>query len=252
MSESGKLRIAAIGTTGRADLSGSDESGLLKEIESAADTDADLILFPQLSFSPYFPALRDRGALELGERFPSRAMSAARRAAGSCWLAASAYECVGEGVFYVTAELGSDEEGTVLTQRQHTVEATPGRYEQMFFSPGHGARLTADLPWGRTGLLVGADLRTPDAWSELAASGADLVLASVSCSSDDWAAARRVAAGFATAHRVAACVVNREAAHDEEQFAGGAFACDSSGDEIAQSQGGLFELSIPKHGSSAS
>jgi N-carbamoylputrescine amidase len=250
LTESADIRIAPVELTGRPASDGSDASGLLDAIAAAAKAGADLVLLPQLSFSLYFPALRDRGALELGERFPSPRMSAARQAATGAWLAASAYECVGEGVFYVTGELGSTSEGTVLTQRQHHIEAEAGRFEQMFISPGHEERSVARLPWGRTAMLVGADARCPAAWAELGRAGAGLVLVSVSETADGWHGIRRVAAGFSTIHGIAVCAVNRAPAPDEPDFAGGAFACDATGNEVTVDQSGLFHLSIPNLGAS--
>lgn len=248
MSDSADIRIAPIGATGRPASDGTDASGLLDEIGAAAEAGADLVLLPQLSFSPYFPAHRDRVGLELGERLPSPRMSAARQAAKGAWLAASAYECVGEGVFYVTGELGSTDEGTALTQRQHHPEAAVGRFEQMFFSPGHEERAVAALPWGWTGMLVGQDACCPDAWADLKRAGAELILISVSESADGWQGVCRVASGFSAVHRISVCAVNRAAAPDEPDFAGGSFACDSRGHEAVADQNGLFPLSIPNRG----
>jgi len=249
LSETADIRISPIGTTGRPGPAGNDESGLLNEIGAAAEAGADLVLLPQLSFSPYFPAFRDREALELGERFPSPRMSAAREAAGAAWLAATAYECEGEGVFYATAELGSAAQGTVLSQRQHHPEAATGRYEQMFFSPGHEPRVVAELPWGRTGMLLGQDARCPEAWADLKRAGAELVLVSVSETADGWQGTCRIASGFSAVHGVPVCAVNRAPAPDEPDFAGGCFACDPSGGEITADQNGLVVLSIPRTGS---
>jgi len=249
LSESADIRIAPIGITGRPTPDGNDASGLLDAIGAAAEAGADLVLLPQLSFSLYFPALRDREGLELGERFPSPRMSAARDAAAGSLLAATAYECEGEGVFYVTGELGSAAGGTVLSQRQHHPEAAVGRYEQMFFSPGHEERTVVGLPWGRTGMLIGQDARCPNAWADLKRAGAELVLVAVSETADGWQGTRRIASGFSTVHGIPVCAVNRAPAPDEPDFAGGSFACDSSGSEVTADQNGLVVLSIPESGS---
>jgi N-carbamoylputrescine amidase len=251
LSQPADIRIAPIGATGRPAPDGTDASGLLDEIGAAAEAGADLVLLPQLSFSPYFPAFRDREALELGERFPSSRMAAARDAAGGSWLAATAYECEGEGVFYATAELGSAAEGTVLSQRQHFPEAAAGRYEQMFFSPGHEDRVVAGLPWGRTGMLLGQDARCPDAWADLKRAGAELVLVAVSETADGWQGTCRIVSGFSAVHGVPVCAVNRAPAPDEPDFAGGSFACDSTGSAVTADQNGLVVLSISESGSEA-
>lgn len=249
MSETSEIRIAPLSTTGRLAAGGEDQGGLLDEIGALSETGVDLVLLPQLSFSLYFPAIRDREALELGERFPSSRMSAAREAAAGAWLAASAYECVGEGVFYVSGELGSSEQGTVLTQRQQRIEAKPGRFEQMFFSPGHDERRVAELPWGKTAMLIGADTRDPDAWNELARLGTDLVLVSVSENAEGWEQVRCACQGFSTVHGFSVCAVNRAPAEDEPGFAGGSFACDAAGRELTADVNGRYAMSIQKTGS---
>jgi N-carbamoylputrescine amidase len=200
-------------------------------VPEARERGAELICLPHLSFSPYVAAARDRDGLEHAERPVSRSFRDAGRLAGDAWLAASAYESKGEGVFYVTARLARG--GAVAAAyRQRHVEAAPGRYEQMFWSPGHEPFAVAELPWGRTGLLVGFDLRTPAAWAELAAAGARVVLGGASEPAELWAATRRVAAGMAAAYGMTVLIANRS----------GSAAFDPSGAETAPGDDSLFAL----------
>ena len=99
-------------------------------------------------------------------------------AAGPAWVFASSYESEGEGVFYVTARLGRSG-GTAVSYRQVRVEAAPGRFEQMFWSPGHAA-VRGRGPAARAGRsVVGPDARAPEAYAELARFGARLVVGGV-------------------------------------------------------------------------
>mgnify|MGYP001002002814 CR=1 FL=1 len=246
MSPGHTVRVAPLGVAGPVTEGAGDG---LRPIAAAAAAGADLILLPQLSFAPYFPARRDRGGLELGERLPSGSMRAALEAAGASHLAASVYECVGEGVFYARGQLGTGADGVLLADRQRRVEAGRGRYEQMFFSPGFGPRAVADLPWGRTGLLVGADVREPSAWAELAAAGAALAVAGVSEPAERWGSTRGIAAGLAAAHGVAVALVNRAPSEAEPGFAGGELIADAAGGEPTAGEGGIYELSIEAEGS---
>lgn len=243
MSRAASLKIAMVGSAGPV-TNGTGEGGPRDAIGSASGRGADLIVLPQLSFSEYFPAVRDREALELGERLPSARMRAAVEAADGAFVCASVYECVGEGVFYARGELASAGQGTVLASRQRLPEAAHGRYEQMFFSPGHGPREVSELPWGWTGLLVGADLRSVGAWAELAGLGARLVIGSVSEDHDGWARTVRVAAGLAIVNGLALALVNRAPAEKEPDFAGGELVIDPQGREIPMGEDGLFELRI--------
>jgi N-carbamoylputrescine amidase len=211
-------------------LSGGDWRHTIPE---ARANGADVICLPQLSFAPYVPAVRDRAGLELAERAPASSLQEAVALADGAWLAASAYESEGEGVFYLTAALGCAE-GPMLCHRQRILEAAHGRYEQMFFSPGHDdPSATIDLPWGPTGTLVGAELRDTGLWDALAAAGARTVLGGVSEPAELWARTRQIAAGMAAAHGIRVLVANRSGEEHGVPFAGEGIALDGDGAPLA-------------------
>jgi len=234
------LKAALIPTGG---FEGPDEAleAARARVEGARAAGAGLICLPHLSFAPYFPARRDRGALEFAERPPSAAYRSVLELAGSAWLFASSYESEGEGVFYVTARLGRSGE-TAASYRQVSVEAAPGRFEQMFWSPGHAGYALAGLPGGPAGLLVGADVRVPEAYSELARLGARMVVGGVSEDEEGWARTRRIAAGMAAAHGMGVLLVNRQGREGDVVFPGGTLATDADGGEIPPGPDGLYEL----------
>lgn len=201
---------------------------------------AELICLPHLSFAPYLAAVRDRAGLELAERAPSRSLREALELADGAWIAASAYESEGEGVFYVTSYLAGP--GGKSSYRQRRIEAAAGRYEQMFWSPGHGPRETVELPLGRAATLVGADLRDPSAWSELVAAGARVVIGGASEPADLWERTIRIVAGMAAAHRITALLVNRADERYGVRYPGGSAVFDGDGSGQASGAGGLHEV----------
>jgi len=196
---------------------------------------ADLVCLPHLSFAPYFAASRDRNGLELAERAPSRAVREAVELAVGGWITASAYESEGEGVFYVTAYIAGPQ-ATVATSRQQAVEAGPGRYEQMFWSPGHAAPVAVELPSGRAATLVGADLRAPVAWAAVAALGVSYVLGGAGEPCELWRRTCRVAAGMAAAYGMTVLVANR----GDAGFAGGNAAFAPDGRALQADDDGLY------------
>jgi predicted amidohydrolase len=202
---------------------------------------AELICLPHLSFTPYVAAVRDRAGLELAERAPSKLLREALAVADGAWLAASAYESEGEGVFYITGYLAGPDR-TRATYRQRRVEAVPERYEQMFWSPGHTPNEVAELPIGRTTTLVGADLRDPGGWAEAAAAGAEVVLGGASESAELWSRTSRVVAGMAAAHGMTALAVNRFDNALGVVYPGGAVAFGPDGAELPVDSGGLCEI----------
>lgn len=209
---------------------------------------ADLVCLPHLSFLPYFPARRDRRSLELAERPPAASYRAAVEHCGDALLAASFYESEGEGVFYLTAALARQNE-TLLRYRQVAVEAADGRFEQMYWSPGHDGYAVAETPFGRTALLVGYDLRRHDAYEGLAGKGVELLIGGASEQADVWEATCKVVAGMASLHHFAALVVNRAGREfGEFDYAGGALALDRAGRPLPQDTAGLYDLGEALHG----
>lgn len=202
---------------------------------------AELICLPHLSFLPYIAEARDRARLELAERAPSRTLQEALGIADGAWLAASAYESEGEGVFYVTSYL-ADPDGRMASSRQRRVEAEPGRYEQMFWSPGYDEPTTVELPAGPATTLVGADLRDLDAWARVAASGARVVLGGASDSAEIWARTTRIVAGATAAYKLTALVANRGDDRLGVVYPGGASACGLDGEPLLADEDGLFEV----------
>ncbi|MBA3529154.1 MAG: hypothetical protein H0T91_07605, partial [Propionibacteriaceae bacterium] len=174
-------------------------------------------------------------------RSPSAAYRSVLEVAGSAWVFASSYESEGEGVFYVTAHLGRFG-GPVATYRQVRVDAASGRYEQMFWSPGHAGYAVADLPRGPAGLIVGSDARVPEAYAELVRLDARVVVGGVSEDEDGWTRTRRIAAGMAAAHGVGVVLVNRYGEEGEVVFPGGALAVDAGGGEVSPGPDGMYEL----------
>lgn len=206
-------------------------------ITRARDRGAELVCLPHLSFTPYVARSRDRRGLEFAQRAPAPTVTEAAALAGDAWLAASAYESEGEGVFYVTAYLGRAPE-MIPSSRQRVVEAAPERYEQMFWSPGHTPAVGVELPCGPVAHMSGADVRVPEVWAALAAIGVTWVIAGTSEMPGSWERTTRVVAGLAAAYRLTALVVNRA----DEGFAGGGSVFASDGAPVAPAGDGLFDL----------
>lgn len=198
---------------------------------------ADLVCLPHVSFSAYIARDRDRAGFELAERAPSQTLREAVERAGGGWIAASAYESEGEGVFYMTAYVAGPGT-TVRSGRQRFLEASAGRYEQMFWSPGHEPLAAAELPCGRVVNLLGGDLRAPPSWTEAAALGAGCVVGGASEFADDWARTCRVVAGMAATHGINVLIVNRA----DDGFAGGSAAFAPDGSELEAGADGLYDV----------
>jgi predicted amidohydrolase len=206
-------------------------------IARARGLGADLVCLPHGRCAPSVAHDRERAGLELAERAPSRTLRDAVECAGGGWVAASAYESEGEGVFYMTAYLAGPG-AIVRSGRQRFLEASPGRYEQMFWSPGHEPLAAAEMPVGRVVNLLGADLRAPAAWTEAAALHAACVVGGASESSDGWARMCRLVAGMAAMHGISALIVNRA----DAGFARGSAAFAPDGAALTADADGLYDI----------
>jgi predicted amidohydrolase len=198
---------------------------------------AELVCLPHVSFTAYVANSRDRAGFELAERAPSPSVGEAVARADGGWIAASAYESEGEGVFYVSTYLGGPDV-VVRSGRQRTLDNRAGRYEGMFFSPGHEPLRVAELPCGPTVNLVGADLRAPAAWTAAANLGAKCVVGGASEPSESWALILRIAAGMAALYRLTVLLVNRA----DERFAGGSAAFAADGSQLQPTADGLYDI----------
>jgi predicted amidohydrolase len=205
-------------------------------IDRARRNAVDLVCLPHLSFTAYPANSRDRGGLELAERAPSPTLAEAVAAAGGAWVAASAYESEGEGVFYATAYLARPGQA-VPSSRQRALDARAGRYEPMFFSPGHTPPTPVRLPGGVAVHLVGADIRDPTRWAEAVGAGATWIIGGTSDMTEAWSQTCRIASGLAGAHRVTVLVVNR----GDAEFAGGHAAFGPDG-YLGISDDGCYDL----------
>jgi predicted amidohydrolase len=83
-------------------------------------------------------------------------------------------------------------------------------------------------------VLVGYDLRVPEAWAALARAGAHVVIGGASEPADLFEQTQRVAAGMAAAHGFSVLIANREG--------GAAFL--PGGEPLLPGAGGLYEIEV--------
>jgi predicted amidohydrolase len=219
-----------------------EEADWREAVPRAREAGAELICLPMMSFAPYPAAGLDRGGLESAERPPAGSWREALELAGDAWLAASPYESEGEGVFYLSARLGRRGDPEALLWRQRELDTRPGRYEPMFWSPGHQPPRTARLPAGRAGLLLGPELRSPERWARLAAIGTQLVIGGCAEDEEGWEQVSAAVASQAAARGMTALVVNRGPDSEPAGMAGGTLAVGPGGEHLEENEGGLIEI----------
>ena len=208
----------------------------------AATAGADLICLPLLSFSSYVASDLSRASYEEAERPPSAKWRRGVELADGAWLAASPYESEGEGVFYLSGRLGRLGSTDNLLWRQSLPDSAPGRYEAMFWSPGHGSVETITVDGWEPALMLGGELRDPSCWEAVVAAGASLVVGASADTVDLWEQTVRIAEGMSTAHGIGVLIANRSSQSSGPSFAGGTLALSAGGEPLVELSPGIFEL----------
>ena len=208
----------------------------------AATAGVDLICLPLLSFSSYVASDLNRASYEEAERPPSAKWRRGVELADGAWLAASPYESEGEGVFYLSGRLGRLGSTDDLLWRQSLPEGAPGRYEAMFWTPGHGSVETITVGGWEAALMLGGELRDPACWEAVVAAGTSLVVGASAEQAEGWDATVRIAQGMSTAHRIAVLIANRSSQPSGPNFAGGTLGLSGAGEPLVESSPGIFEL----------
>jgi predicted amidohydrolase len=151
------------------DLDGKRER-IVDAIETAAASDADLVVLPELAASGY--RMSDwRSALRAAQSIPGPTTRewqdlAARH---SCHIVGGVLELAGNALFNSVAVVGPA--GLLAVYRKLHLWGE----ERLLFAPGDLGLPVIALPFGRVGIIVCYDLRFPESLRILALQGADLV-----------------------------------------------------------------------------
>ena len=216
----------------------------VRAVQAAADAGADLVVFPELSFTPFYPRMpvaeRRRSALDLAEPVPGPTTEALATAAddGGVVVVFNLMERDGERTFDTSPVLDAD--GTLLgrTRMMH-ITAYEHFHEQGYYAPGDTGAPVYDTAAGRIGVAVCYDRHYPEYLRALALQEADLVVVPQAGTVGEWPdgmyeAELRTAAlqhGFFTA------LANRTGPEGDMPFAGRSFVTDPFGEVVAQAPG---------------
>jgi predicted amidohydrolase len=228
-------------------VSESPAEALDRGLEALADTaasGADLVVFPELSFTPFYPRVpipeRPESALDLAEPVPGPTTEALAEAAREHEVVVvfNLMERDGDHTFDTSPVLDAD--GSLLgrTRMMHITEYEHF-HEQGYYTPGDTGAPVYDTAMGRLGVAICYDRHYPEYLRALALQDAEIVVVPQAGTVGEWPdgmyeAELRVAAlqhGFFTA------LANRVGHEGEMHFAGRSFVTDPFGEVIAQAPG---------------
>lgn len=213
----------------------------VRALAAAAGAGADLVVFPELSFTPFYPRLpateRPDSPQELAEPVPgpTTEILAEHAAAHGVVVVFNLMEH-DDGRTYDTSPV-LDADGTLLgrTRMMHITEYEHF-HEQGYYAPGNTGAPVYDTAAGRLGVAICYDRHYPEYLRALALQDTELVVVPQAGTVGEWPdgmyeAELRVAAlqhGFFTA------LANRTGQEGNMQFAGRSFVTDPFGDVVAQ------------------
>ena len=211
----------------------------LAAIERAAAEGADLILFPEIQYGPFFPQNEKqdvtRFRMPLDHEYICQIQHACRRhhimAAPNTylWQNGKPYD----------ATILIDAEGKILgLQKMIHIAQAEKFYEQDYYTPGDDGFLVFDTPLGRIGVVVCFDRHYPESIRTEALMGADLILIPTANTADEpsdmfeWEL--RVQA-FHSSVAIAMC--NRVGQEDGMLFSGESIVVGADGSVIQKADG---------------
>ena len=146
-------------------------------MEQAAETGADLIFFPEVHLTPFFPQYEKRDAEPWAMALDGKEITAMRDACRRLGLYASPNVYLKQGAFRFDASLmlGPDGEIMGISKMVHIAQAKYF-YEQDYYSPSDDGFKVYDTPFGKIGIVICFDRHLPDGIRSCAMQGAELVL----------------------------------------------------------------------------
>jgi N-carbamoylputrescine amidase len=234
------MKIALVQQAVNDDLVGNRNRGLAS-LRTAAEAGAKLVLFPELSFTPFYPQFEATARSHLlAESVPGEtvtAFAAASRTHGVVSVI-NLFERAGDATYDTSIVIDADGSVVGRARMLHITEYTCF-HEQGYYAPGDTLAPVFDTAAGRIGVCICYDRHFPEYMRSLALQGADLVLIPQAGIAEEWpegmyGAEIRVASfqnGFFCA------MANRVGIENNMEFAGESLVTDPFGRIVAQAPG---------------
>ena len=215
-------------------------------IRRAASQGAELICFPEMGFSRFFPQFRaDPSFFDWAEPIPGptvERLSAAARRSGIV-VVANIFERASPGEYYDCSPV-IDADGALLgrTRMVHIAEA-PLFNEKFYYRPGPGEFSVFPSKAGPLGVAICYDRHYPEQLRILALRGCQILLVPLAAiSREQWPMFEMEMQVASFQNQYFAVVVNRAGSEDGMEFIGRSFVTDPYGHVIARAADGTPDL----------
>jgi|ERR1700722_1518961 len=150
---------------------------MLDYMSTAGQDAAQLILFPELCLSPFFPQHAGDDAARYALTLEDQLISQLRIACQRWALAASPNLYLREGNRLFDASLMIDVDGTILgVSKMVHIAQLPGFYEQDYYTPSDTGFKVYETAFGKIGIVVCFDRHFPESIRTCVLRGASLIL----------------------------------------------------------------------------
>lgn len=235
------MRIALIQQHATSDLTG-NLSRAIDATRRAAGQGANLVMFAELAFTPFYPQRPADGNVKaLAEPIPgptTDTFSVLARELGIV-IIPNLFERDGDATYDTSPVIDAD--GTLVgkTRMVHITEY-PCFHEQQYYTPGDLGAPVFTTRAGRVGVAICYDRHFPEYMRALGVAGAELVVVPQAGLADEWAPgffeAELCVPAFQNGYFVALC--NRVGVEDQLTFAGESFVCGPDGSVRARAPRG--------------
>ncbi len=218
-------------------MSGDVEENLEKSLRfmrSAKENGAELIFFPEIQLSPFFPQYEGRDAERYALTLDDPAVLALRDTCREIGIFASPNIYLSENGKYYDASLLIDDRGELLgvSKMVHIAQAEQF-YEQDYYTPSEEGFIVYDTSIGKIGIVICFDRHYPESIRTSALRGADLVVVPTANTKSEpmelFAWEIKIPA-FQNSTNI--LMVNRVGLEDEMDFAGETLYAGPSGETI--------------------
>jgi beta-ureidopropionase len=218
----------------------------IEAIHQAASSGAELICFPEMGFSPFFPQVRaDPSFFDWAEPIPGptteRLAEAARQS--SIVVVANIFECASPGEYYDCSPV-IDADGSLLgrTRMVHIAEA-PLFNEKFYYRPGPGEFSVFPSKAGPLGVAICYDRHYPEQLRILALRGCQILLVPLAAiSREQWPMFEMELQVASFQNQYFSVVVNRVGQEGDMAFIGRSFVTDPYGSVVARAADGTPDL----------
>jgi N-carbamoylputrescine amidase len=225
----------------------------LQAIKEAGLKGADIITFPEVHLTKFFPQHEKQEVKDLAVTLDSGYVIDLKNASkeAKIWSFPNVYLNIDNKYYDATLVINDNGELVGVSKMVHILQATQF-YEEDYYTPSEEGIVSYDTPWGKIGVVICFDRHIPESFRLAALQGAFLVVVPTANAKNEnlemfeWEI--RVAA---MQNNIFIAMTNRVGLEDEMYFAGQSLLVDPNGDVITilddQEQISVVEIDVDYH-----